>query len=172
MTRTHLTAAAVAALSIGLAACQKPETQAAGADTSAATDAVKAAAAKLVTDYNAHDADKSVSQDTADFVGMYHGTPNIVGPAADLAQTKQQLTDPATKIEVSDETVDMAASGDLAVWRGTYDYTTTDAKTKKPTVEHGNWLLGFKVQPDKTWKVAWSVVSDTPPPAPPPAPSS
>jgi len=63
---------------------------------------------------------------------------------------------------VSDETVDVAAAGDMAVYRATYVYTSTDPKTKKPVTETGNWLVGYKPQPDGTWKIVWDVISDAP----------
>ena len=45
-----------------------------------------------------------------------------------------------------------------------YAYDFTDPKTKKPTTEHGNWLLVFKKQSDGAMKEAYGVVSDTPAP--------
>jgi ketosteroid isomerase-like protein len=93
---------------------------------------------------------------------MFHGMANAIGPAGDMAITKQQLADPAAKVVVSDESVDVAASGDLAVYRATYAFTYTDPKTKTPTTEHGNWLIGYRRQADGALKVSWDVVSDTP----------
>ncbi|MBA3895991.1 MAG: hypothetical protein H0X36_02385 [Sphingomonadaceae bacterium] len=132
------------------------------ADTANVAAAVKADAAQLVADFNAHDAVKSASHDAPDYVGMFHGMANVVGPAADLALTKVQVADPLAKVTVSGETVDVAASGDMAVWRATYAYNFTDLKAKAPATEHGNWLLGYKAQPDGSWKLTWGVVSDTP----------
>jgi len=130
-----------------------------GASAGSAGDAVMADVHQLITQFNAHDAVASVSHDAPDFVGMFHGTPNYIGPAGDLAVTKAQVADPVAKVVVSDEHVD--ASGDLAVWRSTYAFTFTDPKTKTVTTEHGNWMLGYRLEPDKTWKVIWSSVSDT-----------
>lgn len=150
-----------------LAACTKP---AATADTAKIADTIKADAAQLVEHFNARDAEKAVSHDAPDYVGMFHGTPNVEGPAADLALTKLQVADPASKIAVSNETVDVASAGDMAVYRATYAYTMTDPATKKIVTENGNWLLGYKPQPDGAWKIAWAVVSDTgPAPAAPAA---
>ena len=131
------------------------------ADTGKIADAVKANAAAMVTAFNTHDADKAVSFDAPDYVGMMHGMPNVVGPAADLALTKQQIADPAAKLEVSDEDVSVAAAGDRAMFQSTYAYTYTDPATKKPRTEHGNWLAGFRKQADGSYKIKWSVVSDT-----------
>ncbi len=150
----------VVAAAFTLSACTKP---AATADTAKIADTIKADVAQLVEHFNARDAEKAVSHDAPDYVGMFHGTPNVVGPEQDLALTKVQMADPASKLAVSDETVDVASAGDMAVYRATYAYTMTDPATKKPATENGNWLLGYKTQADGSWKIAWGVVSDTGP---------
>jgi ketosteroid isomerase-like protein len=134
------------------------------AATSAAADPaadVTADAHQIVAAFNAHDAAGAVSHDAPDFVGMFHGAPTYIGPAGDMAITKMQLADPAAKVVATNETVDVGASGDLAVYRATYAYTFTDAGTKAVMTENGNWLLGYRLEPDKTWKVIWSIVSNT-----------
>ena len=175
------TLALAAVLAGSLAACNAPEAVKAAApvepakpavDTAKIAAAVKAVAAQLVADFNAKDAAKAVSHDEAGYVGMFHGAPNTVGPEADLAMTKMQVSDPNVKLTIADATVDVAASGEMAVYRTTYAYVSTDPKTKKPTTENGNWLLGYKAQADGSWKLAWGVVSDTGPAAPPAAPAT
>ena len=150
--------ALIALAAASLAACTKPAEK---ADTTKIADAVKAEVTQLIADFNAHDVAKAVSHDAPDMVGMFHGAPNIVGPEADTAMTKQQVADPAARIAVSDESVDVAASGDMAVYRATYAYMMTDPATKKIVTENGNWLVGYKPQADGSWKIAWNVVSDT-----------
>lgn len=158
-------ACSVAALGL-LAACQpKAATGGAGAvDTTKAAEEIKALTASTIAAFNAHDAEKTTAIDMDDYVGMMHGAPNVIGKAADLAVTKQQVADPAAKVEISDNTVDVAKAGDMAVQRMTYAYTYTDPKTKAVTTEHGNWLLGWKPQAGGGWKLAWGVISDTPAP--------
>lgn len=155
-----LGSAIVIAGMVSLSGCSKPAEK---ADTAKIADAIKADVKELVAAFNAHDAAKAVSHDAPDVVAMFHGSPNVVGAEADLALTKQQLTDPAAKVEVSGESVDVAASGEMAVYRATYSYTMTDPTTKKLVTEPGNWLLGYKTQPDGSWKIAWNVVSSTGP---------
>ena len=158
----HISAAA-AVLGM-LAGCSaKNAAEPAATDAAQITQAVKADVATLVTAFNSRDAEKAVSFDAPDYVGMFHGQPNVVGPEADLALTKQQIADPASKVEVSGEDVSVAAAGDRALWQATYAYTFTDSATKRATTEHGNWLLGFRKQPDGSWKIKWGVVSDTGP---------
>ena len=146
---------------VTLAACNKPAATSAKADTSAAEAAIKADIAKLVEEFNAKDAKAVVAHDAPDEVSMFHGTPNTVGPEADLMITTKQMQDPLAKVAVSNEKVDVAASGEMAVYRAEYAYTMTDTATKKPVVERGNWLVGYKTQADGSWKIAWNVVSNT-----------
>ena len=139
-------------------------TQAPTSDSGKVSAQVKAAMASVISSFNAHDAKKSVSYDAPDYVGMFHGTDNVVGPAQDLALTQLQLGDASAKVAVSDEKVDVAAAGDMAVWSATYVYDFTDPKTKQPTTEHGNWLVVFKKQSNGAMNEAYGVVSDLPPP--------
>ena len=132
------------------------------ADSAKVGDEVNANMTEMVAAFAARDADKAVSWDAPDFVGMFHGAPNVIGKEGDLALTKEQVADPAMKFSVSDETIDVAASGDLAVWRATYSYSYTDPVTKTPKTEVGNWVVGWKRQTDGTMKEAWGIVSDTP----------
>lgn len=161
MTRFAQLRLATAALAFGMLAACAAQPDTAPVDTAKIADAVKANTAGLIAAFNAHDAEKAVSYDAPDYVGMFHGSPNVVGPEADLALTKQQVADPASKVTVSAEDVSVAAAGDRALWRATYAYTFTDPKTKQPTTENGNWLIGWRKQEDGSWKEAWGVVSDT-----------
>ena len=95
------------------------------ADSAKVGDEVKANMTEMVAAFAARDADKAVSWDAPDFVGMFHGVDNVNGQEADRALTKEQVADPAMKFSVSNEVVDVAASGDLAVWRASYSYSYT-----------------------------------------------
>ena len=118
------------ALTASLAACNSAPPAAPAAppvapsvDTGKIADAVRTDLAQLMTELNARDLDKAVGHDSADMVGMFHGMPNVVGPAADKAMTEQMLKDPAFHLAVSGETVDVAAAGDMAVYRATYSHS-------------------------------------------------
>ena len=171
MTRLHPTGAALGlAMAAALAACTPAAPAKPPADTGKVADAVKADVAQLVVDLNAHDAAKAGSHDAPDVVVMFHGAPNIVGAAADLANFKLFLVDPAFKVTKLDETVDVPASADMAVYRGTYSNDFTDSKTHKPVTSKVNFLAGYKAQADGSWKIEWYIVSDIgAPPAAAPA---
>lgn len=163
MDRARIAGLALSVLLAGsLTACAKPEA-AKPVDTAALAEAVKADFHQLVEHINGHNAEKAVGHDTPDYVGMFHGMPNVNGPDEDMAVTRQQVADGALKLVVSNEIVDVAASGEMAVVRATYEYTFTDPATQQPKTEHGNWVLGYKAQPDGSWKTNWGVVSDTGP---------
>ncbi len=170
MTGLRLARAAMSALAAAsLAACNqaaKPPV-----DTGKIADAIKADAAQRIADVNAYDAAKLASHDAADAVSMFHGRPNAVGPAAIQAGFQQSLAAvPGLHVTLSDQTVDVGAAGDMAVFRATATATFTDPTTKKPVTTTNNDLQGYKLQPDGSWKIEWSVVSDVaPPPAAAPA---
>ncbi len=174
MSKIHLAGAAVGlAMAAALAACNPTAPAKPAADTGKVADAVKADVAQLVVDLNAHDAVKAGSHDASDVVVMFNGQPNIIGAAADLANYKQFLVDPAFKVTKIDETVDVPASADMAVYRGTYSNDFTDSKTHKPTTTKANFLAGYKAQTDGSWKIEWYIVSGigAPPAAAAPPPT-
>lgn len=164
---THIliTGAMAIAAPIALSAPARAQTasHAAPVDPAATAVEIEALTKGHIAAFNARDAVGATSIDAADYVGFFHGMPNTIGHAADLALTKEQVADPAMKLVIANEHVDVAQAGDMATWRCTYAYTYTDPATKQPRVELGNYIIGFKRQPDGKMKAAWSVVSDTPP---------
>src|SRR5436190_18118531 len=117
---THHTiarAAACAVLAASLAACAKPAEK---VDVAKVAETVKADVAQLNADFNAKDVEKAVGHDAPGYVGMFHGQPNVVGPAGDREITKMQVADPAVNLVVTTDAVDVSAAGDMAVARTTY----------------------------------------------------
>ena len=165
MTRLHLTGAAIAALmAASLGACQKAEPAKPAVDTAKIADAVKADAAQRVADVNAHDPAKYASHFAADGVAMRSGRANAVGAAAiqaDFART--MAATPDLHVVLSDPAVEVAASGDLAVFHATSVATTTDPKTHKSVTATRNTVAIYKPQADGSWKIEWSVLSDVGP---------
>ena len=150
---------------LALAGCDKAGKAAAVDPVKIAAD-LKAQAVQGIADFNSHDPVKAASQDADDVVVIFHGSPNAVGKAADIEETKKTYADtPDIKVVTSNEKVDVASSGDMAVFRSDYVVTGTSAKAKGPIKETGNFVAGYK-KVDGVWKLAWSVVSDTAPPAP------
>lgn len=157
------TLAAIAALA--LAGCNvTAETK---VDTAKIAETIKADVTKAVAGFNAKDVAAATAIDAENYVSMFHGMPNAEGKAADVKITQEQMAGSETNLQVSDQTVDVAASGDLAVVRMKYSFTYLDPATKQAATEVGNWLLGFTKQADGSMKAEWGVVSDTGKPAAP-----
>jgi ketosteroid isomerase-like protein len=157
------TAAFAAIAALALAGCNvTAETK---VDTAKIAETIKADVTKAVAGFNAKDVAAATAIDAENYVSMFHGMPNAVGKAADVKITQEQMAGSETNLQVSDQTVDVAASGDLAVVRMKYSFTYLDPATQKSATEVGNWLLGFRKQADGSMKAEWGVVSDTGKPA-------
>lgn len=136
-----------------------PSAAAAPVDTAAVARSVKRDVAQLVAGLNAHDADKTTAYDADDVISMECGSPSSVGIELDREGFKTGFAhDPDWKVSLIDETVDVASSGDLAVYRGTYhednriDGVLTTHKT--------NFIAEFKRQSDGSFKMAWYIVAN------------
>ena len=147
---------------LALAGCASGKRQA-SVDQQAVAAEVKAAIRTQIDAYSARDPEKAISIAAPDMLGMMHGAPNNVGRDAVLAQIRVQMDDPALKLEASDETVDVAASGDMAVYRAPYRFTFTNPATGQPATETGNWVAVFTRQPDGRMKLSKDMVLDLPP---------
>lgn len=143
-----------------LAGCAPRGDAKADVDTKKAAEAVLADAHGLVAALNAHDAAKAVGHDAPSVVVMNHGVPNAYGVDADLDNLKRLLTTGSkAHVDVGAEAVDVAASGDLAVYRANYVFSYIDPNTARPVAERGNWLFGYKLI-NGAWRITWSVASD------------
>jgi ketosteroid isomerase-like protein len=163
----HAAIAAALLASAALVGCEKKAAAPAAVDKAKIAEAVKADANAMIAAFNARDAEKAVSHDAPGMIGMFHGTPNVVGAEEDMKMTKQQFAENAVaNVKLSNETVDVADSGDMAIYRASYAFSGEDPKTKKAINETGNWVVGYQKQADGAWKIAWNVVSDAPAAAP------
>ena len=152
LTRRLLLLAFVAAAS-SLSAAQAP------VDPAAIAKTIKADVAQLVAGLNAHDAVKTTAFDAPDVVSIECGSAPAVGIETDREAFKMNFAhDPLWKVSLIDETVDVASSGDLAIYRGTYheDHGNGDVLMTHKT----NFIAEFKHQRDGSWKIAWYVVSN------------
>lgn len=120
-------------------------------------ETIKAEVASLVAGINAHDVDRATHFDADDIISMESGRLPSAGLAAEkkgLAQAFQ--FSPSWKLALIDESVEVADSGELAVYRSTYD---EDSVTQGVPMTHRlNFIAEFKRQADGTYKAVWSVV--------------
>lgn len=128
-------------------------------DTAAIAKTIKADVAQLVAGLNAHDAVKTTAFDAPDVISMECGSPPAIGIEADREGFKTGFAhDPLWKVSLIDETVDVASSGDLAIYRGTYH---EDNGVGGVLMTHKtNFIAEFKHRPDGSWKIAWYIVSN------------
>ncbi|MGH8362630.1 MAG: YybH family protein [Gammaproteobacteria bacterium] len=128
-------------------------------DTQAIADTIKRDVAQLVAGLNAHDAAKTTAYDATDVISLECGSPSTVGITADREGFQRIFArDPGWRVSLINETVDVASSGDLAVYRGTYN---EDHGREGVLMTHKtNYIAEFKRQSDGSWKIAWYSVSN------------
>ena len=148
------------AASAALAGCSAAGTP---VDVDEVEKEVREGALGVVAAYNAKDADRAASYDAPDYVGIFHGTQNTVGPEADLAGMKAQMEAADVNWALGTGSVTVARSGDLGVYEAPYTFTITDRQRGETTSESGNWVAIFRRQEDGTMKLWRSIGSDTPP---------
>lgn len=148
---------AVAASASMLAACSQQ------ADTAAIAAQVRKDALELVADYNAQDAAAAAKWDAPDYVGIFHGTPNTIGPAADEAGMKAGMASAKVHWDIGEGKVTVAKAGDIAFFEAPYTFTLTTPAGIQLSKETGTWIAIFKRQPDRSMKLWRSIGSDTPP---------
>ena len=128
-------------------------------DTRLIAETIKTDVAQLVAGLNAHDSARTTAYDAPDVISMECGSTPTVGIDADREGFKAGFAhDPLWRVSLIDETVDVANSGDLAVYRGTYH---EDNGHEGVLMTHKtSFIAEFKRQPDASWKIAWYSVSN------------
>ena len=116
--------------------------------------------------WTSKDTDKVAALYADDATVMLPDTPVMTGKAAISAGFKGAVSDPNFALSLQTTSVDTSKGGDLGYVRGSYMVHQTDAKTKKATMEKGNYVLVYKKQADGSWKI----VADTAIPEAPAAP--
>ena len=136
-----------------------PSAAVAPVDTTAVAETIKRDVALLVAGLNAHDADKTTAFDAEKIVSMECGSPSSIGIEADREGFKMGFArDPDWKVSLIDETVDVASSGDLAVYRGTYN--EDNGREGRLTTHKTNFIAEFRRQSDGSFKMAWYIVAN------------
>jgi ketosteroid isomerase-like protein len=119
---------------------------------------IKADVAEIVAGINAKDIQRATKFDAPDLVSMESMRAPSIGAKADhdgLSMTFKYS--PSWHLSLVDETVDVAKAGDMAVYRSTYNEDSLHDGV--PFTHTGNYLAGFRRDPDGMWRVHWSVVS-------------
>jgi ketosteroid isomerase-like protein len=133
-----------------------------GACSSQASDAAndtRAAAHGIIAAFNRHDAHAAAAYDAPDYVGIFHGTANTVGMAADEAGMKAQMASAKVDWQLGKENVTVAKAGDIGIFEAPYTFVI-NIPGAPTTTERGTWTAIFKRQSDGTMKLWRSIASD------------
>lgn len=118
---------------------------------------IRSEIAEVVAGINSKDIAKATKYDAPDLVSMESGRAPSVGAKADHDGLSMAFKyAPGWHLTLIDETVDVAGSGDLAVYRGTYAEDSTHGGV--PFTHTGNYIAGFKRDADGVWRVHWSAI--------------
>ena len=131
-------------------------------DQSRTAEIIKQNVAQIVAGLNEHDVAKATMYDAPSIVAMQCGNPPVTGAEADRAGFKEMFAgDPVWKASLIDETVDVAISGDMAVYRGSYHESGSRAGV---AVTHKTiFLAEFKRQSNGAWQMIWYSISNMEP---------
>ena len=134
-------------------------TAAVSVDTAVIAETIKTDVAQLVAGINAHDTVKTTAYDAPNVISMECGSPSTIGVEADRQGFKMGFAhDPLWRVSLIDETVDVASSGDLALYRGTYNEDNSRAGVLM--THKTNFIAEFKRQSDGPWRIVWYSVSN------------
>jgi ketosteroid isomerase-like protein len=124
----------------------------------AIASAIKADVAEIVAGINTKDIAKATRFDAPDLISMESGREPSVGAKADhdgLSMTFKYA--PSWHLTLIDDSVDVAKAGDMATYRGTY--AEDSLRDGVPYTHKGNYVAGFRRDPDGMWRVHWSVIA-------------
>lgn len=146
-------------LAVGLAlACGIPAN--AAADKARVAAEIKAAVAATVAGINAHDPARATAYDAADVISMEALRPDSHGLADDLAGFKMAFGyAPSWRLSLVEESVDVADSGEMALYRSTYNEDSLNNGV--PMTHYTHFISEFRRGAKGGWKMVWYVVSPT-----------
>lgn len=128
-------------------------------DTTAVASTIKKDVAQIVAGINAHDPVRATAYDAPNIISYECGSPSSVGAEADREDFKTGFAqDPLWKVSLIDETVDVASSGDFAVYRGTYNEDHGDNGVLM--THKTNFIAEFRRQTNEPWQMVWYSVSN------------
>ena len=118
---------------------------------------IEADVAEMVAGINAKDIGKATKFDAPDLVSMESMREPSVGAAADREGLSMAFRyAPQWHLRLIDQAVEVARSGEMAVYRSTYH---EDSQRNGVAYTHKvNFLVGFRRDADGTWRAHWSIV--------------
>ena len=164
MLRNYFRVGCLALAALGAGCSNAPVTPSTPADTRAAdVQAIKDLETAWLKDLSTKDADKFAGYYADDASGLYPGAATLNGKAAIKAGIAPYLADPNFAYTFQSTRVVASRGGDMVYSEGTYSWTMTNPKTKKPVTDKGKYLTVYMKQSDGSWKaVADTFNSDSP----------
>lgn len=124
---------------------------------SAIASEIKADVAEIVAGINAKNIDEATKFDAPDLISMESMRAPSLGVKADRDGLSMAFKySPSWHLILIDEAVDVAKAGDIAIYRSTY--SEDSMRNGVPYTHKGNYVAGFRLDPDGIWRVHWSVV--------------
>lgn len=119
---------------------------------------IKAEVASITAGINAHGFDQATHYDSDDIVSMESGRPTSYGILEERKGLSEAFHDaPTWQLSLIEATVDVANSGELAIYRSTYNSGSVDNGV--PMTQRANFIAEFRRNKTGEFKVVWSVVS-------------
>jgi len=141
---------------IASALCSAPANAAQHSKATGASE-IRADVAEIIAGINAKDIVRATRFDAPDLVSMESMRPPSYGAKADHDGLSMAFKyAPDWHLSLVDEAVDLSKSGDMAVYRGTYNEDSM--RDGVPYTHKVNYLAGFGRKADGQWQIHWSVV--------------
>lgn len=119
---------------------------------------IRSEVAEIVAGINAKDIEEATKYDAADLLSIESGRPPSSGSKADHDGLSMAFKySPSWHLTLIDEAVDVAKAQDMAIYRGTYAEDST--RDGVPFTHTGNYVAGFRLDPDGIWRVHWSIIA-------------
>ena len=129
------------------------------ADRTTTSETIKAQVRDIVAGINAHNAAQATMHDAPNILVIESGQPNTVGVAADLAGFTQAFAAaPTWRVSLVEETVDVPASADMAVYRSVYNQDSMHDNV--PFTGKVNFISGWMRHENGPWMMDWYAVSE------------
>jgi ketosteroid isomerase-like protein len=131
----------------------------AAADRTAISATIKAQVREMVSGINTQNAAQATAYDAPNVVVIQSGQPNMAGAAADLADFKRGFAAaPTWRVSLIEETVDVPASADMAVYRSVYNQDSMHDNV--PFTQRVNFISGWSRHENGAWMMDWYAVSE------------
>ncbi len=116
-----------------------------------------------VRDWRTRDTEGIVARYADEAVMMAPNSAPAIGREAIREMVKEDVRDGNFAFNFEAKSVEVARSGDYGYVQGSYTLTMTDAATKKPVTDQGNYLRIYRKQLNGAWKVSREMRANSPP---------